>query len=80
MTENKVRYEWKHLPYWIIYPVCYLLFSLILGTFTGDYLYPFLDISSIGIPGYFISVCFLIGVGIGLACMYIAINRYRTKN
>ncbi|MFX1391541.1 MAG: Pr6Pr family membrane protein [Promethearchaeota archaeon] len=80
LTETKIRYEWKYLPYWIIYPVCYLLFSLINGSLTGDYLYPFLDISRVGIQGYLISLSFLIGVGIGLACIYILVNRYRTKS
>ncbi|MFX1324836.1 MAG: Pr6Pr family membrane protein [Promethearchaeota archaeon] len=79
LTKTNMRYEWKHLRYWIIYPICYLVFSLLHGTFTGDYLYLFLDIRRIGILWYLISVCFLIGVGLGLASIYIAINRKRTK-
>jgi len=80
LTETKNRYKWKYLPYWTIYPLCYLLFSFINGTFTGDYLYPFLNINLLGLLGYFISVSALIGVGIGLGSMYIAINRNRAKN
>ena len=80
LTEYKIKYEWRYLPYWIIYPICYLVFALIHGTFTSDYLYPFLDISRRGIQGYLIIICFLIGVGIALACLYIAINRKRTKD
>jgi hypothetical protein len=38
ITEIKKRYKWKYLPYWMIYPLYYLLFSFIHGTFTGDYL------------------------------------------
>ena len=30
LTENKIRYDWKYLPYWIIYPIGYLVFSLFL--------------------------------------------------
>jgi hypothetical protein len=80
LTESKVQYKWNYLPYWIIYPICYLVFALIHGTFTGDYIYPFLDVNRRGIGGYLISICFLIGVGIALACLYIAVNRKRTKD
>jgi hypothetical protein len=79
LTENKMRYKWNYLPYWTIYPICYLMFSLIHGIITDDYLYFFLDISVLGPLVYLVFICFLIGVGIGIACVYIAINRYRTK-
>jgi hypothetical protein len=79
LTEIKIRYKWKYLPYWTIYPILYLLFSLMHGEQTGDYLYPFLNIREIGTSGYLISICFLIGVGIALACLYIAVNRKRTR-
>jgi hypothetical protein len=79
LTETKIQYKWTYLPYWIIYPICYLVFSFIHGTFTIDYLYPFLDISIRGPTRYLIIICFLIGVGIVIACLYIAFNRKRTK-
>jgi len=79
LTETKLKYKWNYLPYWTIYPLCYLLFSFIHGSFTGDYIYPFLDISRLGILGYSISICLLVGVGLGLGSMYIAINRKRAK-
>jgi hypothetical protein len=79
LTENKIRYNWSYLPYWIIYPISYLVFSLIHGIFTGDYIYPFLDIINRGPIGYMIILGFLLGIGIALACLYIAINRWRTS-
>jgi len=78
-TETKLKYEWKYLPYWTIYPIGYLVFSLIHGTFTGDYIYGFLNISSLG-PLYIISICFLVGVGIALGSLYIGVNRKRIKS
>lgn len=80
LTETKLRYKWNYLPYWIIYPLCYLVFAFIHGTFTGNYLYPFLDINALGILGYVLFVSILIAAGIVLGCMYIAINRKRTKS
>ncbi len=80
LTETKVRYEWNYMLYWIIYPICYVLFAVIHGTFTGNYLYYFLDINALGIFGFFIYISILIAFGIALGCLYIAINRKRTKN
>ena len=80
LTETKLRYKWNYLPYWIIYPLCYLVFIFIHGTFTGNYLYFFLDINALGILGYALFVSILIMVGIVLGSLYIAINRKRTKS
>lgn len=79
LTETDLRYKWIYLPYWTIYPVCYLLFSFIHGTITGDYIYPFLDISRWGILGYTINVSLIVGAGIAMGSIYIAVNRKRTK-
>jgi len=80
LTETKQRYKWRYFQYWIIYPICYLVFSFVLGTFTGDYLYGFLDINRVGIIGYVLIICFLLGVGSGLGCLYIIVNRKRIQS
>jgi len=80
LTENIDRYKWKYLPYWTLYPIGYLIFAFIHGVISGDYLYPFLDLSVRGPVRYLIIICFLLGVGIVMASLYIAINRKRTKN
>ena len=81
LTETKLRYKWKFLPYWVfIYPVCYLAFVFIHGTFTGSYIYYFFDINALGILVVAIFVSIIITTGIVLGSIYIAINRIRTKN
>ncbi len=42
LTE-KVKYSWKFLFVWFIYPVSYLIFSIIYSHFTGIYIYYFLE-------------------------------------
>ena len=79
LTENEFRYKWKFLPFWTIYPVCYLVFSFLFGSFTGDYLYPFLNINLLSPLGYIISIIFLISVGLLIGSIYIAINKFRTR-
>ncbi|MHA1269564.1 MAG: Pr6Pr family membrane protein [Candidatus Helarchaeota archaeon] len=72
---EKSNYKWKFLLYWIIYPICYLVFDLIYGFATGDYIYPFLDINKLGIPVFLISISILVILYISLGIMYIGINR-----
>jgi len=80
LTENKKRYNWKYLPYWIlIYPVCYQAFVFIHGTFTGNYIYYFFDVNALGILGVALFVSIIFTTGIVLGCLYIAINRKRIK-
>jgi hypothetical protein len=76
LTENKKRYKWSYMLYWIVYPIGYLVFAFIHGTFTGNYLYYFLDVTIFGflILGV---VSLLVGVGVILGCIYIFVNRKR---
>jgi hypothetical protein len=81
LTENKLRYKWKYLPYWILtYPVFYQAFVIIHGTFTGNYIYYFFDVSALGILGVALFISIIFTTGIVLASIYIAINRIRTRS
>ncbi|MFW9895947.1 MAG: Pr6Pr family membrane protein [Candidatus Thorarchaeota archaeon] len=77
LTENKIKYRWNYLLYWIIYPIGYVVFVFIHGAFTGDYLYYFLDISALGILAFAV-IPFLILLGLIIGFVYIFINRKRT--
>ena len=79
LTENEFRYKWWYLPIWTLYPIGYLVFSFVHGSFTGDYLYPFLNVSFLGIVGYLLILCFLIGFGLIFGSVYIGINKLRTR-
>jgi len=80
LTENKVRYKWKYMLYWILtYPVFYQTFVLIHGTFTGNYIYYFFNVNAIGILGVAIFISIIFATGILLGSLYIAINRKRTR-
>jgi len=79
LTETKMRYKWNYLHYWIVYPIGYLVFALIHGKITGDYLYFILDISAFELLTVPI-VFFLVTSGIALGCLYIAISRKRTQS
>jgi len=54
-------YSYKDIMIWLIYPVIYLVFLLIFGGLTGDYIYPFFQVSNIGVFGVLISIILLVG-------------------
>lgn len=77
LTEKDIKYKWKYLLYFLSYPLCYLAFSQIYGTFTGNYLYYFLDPNALGVSAFILYILFLVIFFIAVGSLYIAINRKR---
>lgn len=42
--------RWKHAFLWLIYPIAYMIYTLIRGIMTGWYPYPFIDVGVLGYP------------------------------
>ena len=61
---NREDYDFKikHLLLWITYPLIYLLFAIVHGFITDDFLYPFFQVSEIGILGLIVSILSLISL------------------
>ena len=57
---NKYDFKMKDFKLWIIYPLLYMAFVMVLGLITGDYLYPFFQMDTVGITGILISMSSLI--------------------
>ncbi len=76
LAENKVRYEWKHLPYWFIYAIFYLIFGAIIEFTTGRAIYWFIAIGD-DLLQYGLFVFLLISTGAVISCLYIYISRKR---
>lgn len=79
LTETEAKYKWKYLLYWLIYLLGYISFAIILGTFTGDYLYPFLNPGFLGSTIFALMLGILAGGYIFLGSSYIGINKLRVK-
>ena len=71
-----IKYKWKFMAYWLIYPVVYIIGIVIYGSFTNDYPYFFLDIQALGVPMFLAWIGALIGFGIFIGGIFIGINRY----
>ena len=49
------------IPYWLIYPFIYFLYTLVRGELTGLYPYPFIDVSELGYPKVLFN-CFVVAI------------------
>ncbi|EKB48941.1 Pr6Pr family membrane protein [Cecembia lonarensis] len=49
LFEDKKAVEWKQIPYWLIYPLVYFIYTVIHGLLSGFYPYPFVDLNEISI-------------------------------
>lgn len=58
---------------WVIYPVIYLVFLVTWGMITSDFLYPFLQVSVIGIFGLIASIVGLVGLFFALSFIVVKI-------
>ncbi|MEN9297754.1 MAG: hypothetical protein RLZZ429_67 [Bacteroidota bacterium] len=72
---EKEKLKWSHSLAWLYYPLAYLVYTLIRGTITNTYPYPFINVSKIGYPQTLINC---LGVGLvfySLFMIMIAISR-----
>jgi hypothetical protein len=59
-TSNQ-RVNVATIPYWLIYPFIYFLYTLVRGELTGLYPYPFIDVSELGYPKVLFN-CFVVAI------------------
>jgi len=82
LTETEVQYKYSYGIYWTIYPLIYLIYTLVRGYFTAFYPYTFLDLNSISIIRLIINIIFLMCLFLLLGFLYIFVNRmiFRKRN
>ena len=52
----KDKMSFKRIPYWIIYPLIYGIYTIIRGGVTGVYPYPFMNVAELGIGAVFVNM------------------------
>jgi len=78
ITERE-KLTFQIIIYWLIYPFCYLIFAVVHGLLTENFLYPFLALNTLGPVNFVISVSFVVLLFIGLSCLYVIGSRYKYK-
>ncbi len=67
----KRRLLWKAVPSWMLFPLIYCIYTMILGDKTGWYPYPFLDADVLGYSRVLIHIGGMIGVFLGLGVLFV---------
>jgi len=80
VSSKKVNYA--SIPYWLIYPAFYFVYTIIHGALTRFYPYPFLDVSKIGLLQSFLNclVVLVLFTFLSLSFSFIANWRFRNLN
>lgn len=80
VSSKKVNYA--SIPYWLIYPAFYFVYTIIHGALTRFYPYPFLDVSKIGLLQSFLNclVVLVLFTFLSLSFSFIANWRYNHLN
>ncbi len=76
LFEKKRIYQWRYALIWLVYPIAYLVFALTYGSLTGDAIYPFLNVTALGLNGLATWIAILTGVFLVLGLIYVGANRF----
>ena len=71
----KGRLTFRDLPWWLVYPGLYLLYTLARGAVIGSYPYPFLDVTAIGYGGVFVNAAGILVALLGIGALLVAVDR-----
>lgn len=79
LYEEKAKLKWTLIPGWLIYPLLYLMYILIRGSFSGFYPYPFVNVAELGMRQVLLNSVGLMFVFIGFCALYIGIGKILTR-
>ncbi len=72
--------RWTAIFSWMLYPVGYLLYSLIRGTLTGLYPYPFIDVNTLGYGKTLANAATMLAAYTVIALMLIGVGRLQRRH
>ncbi len=76
-TPKPIRY--KQIAAWAIYPLLYLVYILIRGSFSGLYLYPFINVTTLGMSKALVNAGMLLLVFAVISALFIFIGKLIIK-
>jgi len=76
---NKKDLSYKLIPKWTIYPLLYLAFILISGSFSGFYPYPFVDVIKVGYSQVFINSLYILLFFMVLSLVFIRVGKVSNR-
>ncbi len=79
LYENKKNLQYKQMALWAIYPLFYLFYILIRGSFSKFYPYPFVNVTELGLNKVFINAFFILIFFLALSFLFIRIGKASKK-
>ena len=80
LFKKNFEFKSRDIKLWIIYPLLYLIFLLIYGSISSDYIYTFLDLNTISTIQFIITVLLIIMIFIILSLSLIFISRKKASS
>lgn len=77
--ENKSLVEFRQIPGWLIYPLVYLIYILIRGSFSGFYPYPFVDVASIGLQKVIVNSILVTALFIVISAIFVKAGKWMKR-
>ena len=73
----KGRLQMKSVFAWLLYPLVYLIFILIRGSFSGFYPYPFIDVINLGYNKVVVNSTGMLGAFLVISVLFVLIDRFK---
>ncbi|CAN5444028.1 Pr6Pr family membrane protein [soil metagenome] len=73
---DKGQVHWRDLGGWLIFPLAFVLYTLIHGAFSGFYPYPFLNVAVLGYPRVLLNSLLMAVAFVILGALLLAIARW----
>ncbi|HRE50515.1 MAG TPA: Pr6Pr family membrane protein [Flavitalea sp.] len=71
--------RWSDVFSWLLFPLVYLIWSIIHGRLNGFYPYPFIDAATIGYPKLMLNSLILLIAFLGLSLLFVGIGRLMSR-
>lgn len=79
LYRTRGRLKWSDGLYWTLFPLAYLMYSLLRGAATSWYPYPFLNAHTFGYPKVMVNVVVMIAAFFIVGLALIALNNFLSK-
>ena len=80
LYESIQSIKYSQILKWMIYPLIYLAYVLVRGSFANFYPYPFVNVTNLGIKNVLINSGFLMGIFILMSVLIVFIGKLIIKN
>ncbi|MDE3182046.1 MAG: Pr6Pr family membrane protein [Bacteroidota bacterium] len=77
--ENKSKVKYRQVFKWLIYPLVYLFYILVRGSFSGFYPYPFVDVRNLGVQKVLINSTWLVILFAVVSLLFVWIGKLFDK-